>query len=52
MKNVHQTDYEIVSKFYESVIEKESYYQEYNYFSKQTELTDIDHSDFKLDSRF
>lgn len=52
MKNVHQTDFEIVSKFYESVLEKESYYQEYNYFSKQTELTSIDEPEFKLESRF
>jgi hypothetical protein len=52
MKNVHQTDFEIVSKFYESVLEKESYYQEYNYFSKQTELTNIEDNEFKLDSKF
>jgi len=35
MKNVGQTDYEIVSKYYESVLEREGHYQEYHYFSKQ-----------------
>lgn len=38
MKNVHLSDYEIVSKYYESVLEREGHYQEYHYFSKQTEL--------------
>jgi hypothetical protein len=35
MKNVGQTDYEIVSKYYESVLEREGHYQEYHYFAKQ-----------------
>lgn len=49
MKNVSTSDYEIVSKYYETVLERESHYQEYNYFSKQvpsrliqTELSSID----------
>lgn len=41
MKNVHTSDYEIVSKFYDTVLERESHYQEYNYFSKTTELSDV-----------
>ena len=42
MKNVHQSDYEIVSKYYETVMGKESHYQEYNYFSKQVWLCHAD----------
>ena len=41
MKNVHTSDYEIVSKFYDTVLERESHYQEYNYFSKTTEMSDV-----------
>lgn len=50
MKNLHTSDYEIVSKYYETVLERESHYQEYNYFSKQTELSTID--DFKIDAKY
>lgn len=46
MKNLHTSDYEIVCKYYETVLERESHYQEYNYFSKQTELNSLD--DFKI----
>lgn len=46
MKNLHTSDYEIVCKYYETVLERESHYQEYNYFSKQTELSSLD--DFKI----
>ena len=35
MKDLALGDYEIVSKYYETVLERESHYQEYNYFSKQ-----------------
>ena len=35
MKDLAVGDYEIVSKYYETVLERESHYQEYNYFSKQ-----------------
>ena len=50
MKNLHCSDYEIVCKYYETVLERESHYQEYNYFSKQTELSSLD--SFKLDSKY
>ena len=42
MKNVGQTDYEIVSKYYESVLEREGHYQEYHYFSKQVHCPHAD----------
>jgi hypothetical protein len=42
MKNVGQTDYEIVSKYYESVLEREGHYQEYHYFAKQTEMNSFE----------
>lgn len=38
MKNVHESDYEIVSKYYETVLERESHYQEFRYFNKQKEM--------------
>lgn len=57
MKNLATGDYEIVSKFYETVLERESHYQEYNYFSKQvtslptqTEMSTLD--DIKIDSKY
>lgn len=50
MKNLHTSDYEIVCKYYETVLERESHYQEYNYFSKQTELSSLD--EFKIDAKY
>ena len=50
MKNLHTSDYEIVSKYYETVLERESHYQEYNYFSKQTELSSLE--DFKIGATY
>ena len=44
MKNVAPSDYEIVSKYYETVLARESHYQEYNYFSKQEVITNLTRS--------
>lgn len=57
MKDLAIGDYEIVCKYYETVLERESHYQEYNYFSKQvekdlmkTEMSSLE--DVKISSKY
>lgn len=50
MNGLETTDYEIITKFYDTVLERESNYQEYHYFSKQTEMNLV--TDFSNSSKF
>lgn len=50
MNGLETTDYEIITKFYDTVLERESNYQEYHYFSKQTEMNLV--SDFSPSSKY